>query len=248
MKTVGNEYFYRIKGIAVPTGEADDNLDSHIAKYLTVIERVTGLMTTNQKNGLLDALKRNLTMCVNMLKNIYAGELAAFAQQVLDDVNSGNSNQYKKSLPELCSQLLALGNEMLGERAAGDDVPSAPQSEPKKILAVDDMPEMLASVQHALNGQYKVFGVTSGQAALKFVQGQKPDLFILDIDMPEMNGIDLAAALRLMPAFEKTPLVFLTGNTSRESVLSAKKLDAAAFVVKPINHAELLSKVNEFLG
>jgi putative two-component system response regulator len=66
--------------------------------------------------------------------------------------------------------------------------------------------------------------------------------------MPEMNGIELATAIRLIPEFEKTPLIFLTGNTSREYVLNAIKVGANDFVVKPANHDDLMAKAMHYLG
>ncbi|MCL2052456.1 MAG: response regulator [Lachnospiraceae bacterium] len=120
--------------------------------------------------------------------------------------------------------------------------------EMKVILAVDDMPEMLASVKYALSDKYQVSGVTSGAAALKFLQNKKPDLFILDIDMPIMDGCQLADEIRKIKDHAETPIIFLTGNSSREDVLRAMRAGGNDFIVKPANPNTLLAKVGKFIA
>jgi CheY-like chemotaxis protein len=118
----------------------------------------------------------------------------------------------------------------------------------KKILAVDDMPEILSFVNNALKNHYKVIAVSSGKTALKVIETQKPDLFILDIDMPEMNGHELAEKIRAIPAHAKTPLVFLTGNATREHVTKAMAVGCNDFLIKPVSHEYLLTKAEKFLS
>ena len=118
----------------------------------------------------------------------------------------------------------------------------------KKILAVDDMPEILTSIKIALNSHYKVFGVTNGKAALKLLDVHNPDLFILDIDMPEMDGFELAEVIRSTVDFAEIPLIFLTGNASRERIVKAMGVGCNDFIVKPANHEVLLTKVGKYLS
>jgi CheY-like chemotaxis protein len=117
----------------------------------------------------------------------------------------------------------------------------------KTVLAVDDMPEILSFVNSALKSHYKVIAVPSGKAALKVLEKQKPDLFILDIDMPEMDGFELAGKIRHMIDYTKTPLIFLTGNSTRGHITKAISVGCNDFIVKPSNHDNLLTKVGKFL-
>jgi len=119
---------------------------------------------------------------------------------------------------------------------------------PKVILAVDDRPEMLSAVSAALKGRYKVFGVTNGDAALKFLQNKKPDLFILDIDMPRMNGYELSILIRRNKNHASTPIIFLTGNSSRGHVMKALQAGGNDFLVKPVGNDALLKKVGKYLA
>ena len=124
---------------------------------------------------------------------------------------------------------------------------AAPESSPKTVLAVDDRPEILTNISHILKGHYKVFGVTSGPAALRLLETRAPDLFILDIDMPGMNGFELALAIRANARHARAPIIFLTGNSSRDHVLGALQAGGNDFIVKPARSDTLLAKVGKYL-
>jgi len=112
-----------------------------------------------------------------------------------------------------------------------------------KVLAVDDMPESLSFISNVLKNHFKVFRVTNGQTALKVLKTQDISMVILDIDMPDMNGYDLAAEIRKIPAYAKIPIIFLSGNSTREHILKAKQVGAVDFLIKPANYESLLSSV-----
>lgn len=118
----------------------------------------------------------------------------------------------------------------------------------KKILAVDDRPEILSFVSNALKMHYKVLGAPNGNIALKVMAAQKPDLFILDIDMPGMDGYELARKIRATDDHKDTPIIFLTGNSSRERVLEAINAGVNDFIIKPTSHKNLLAKSAKFLA
>jgi len=261
MKTMGNEYFYRISGMNVPGDEVDDTLELHIDKYIDIIEQITVQLRTNHRNGIIDFFKRNLFMTIYMLKNVHALSLTREGQELFQAAEAGDFSYCHSHLPGFVSKLLTLSIEMQKEQAIGH-TETAPQAElvkpepigdvppelMKKILAVDDVPEVLTAIQDSLKASYKVFGVTGGEAALKFIEKQAPDLFILDIEMPEMGGIELASILRAKPEYKRTPLIFLTGNTARQYVLGAMQVGANDFLLKPTSQEELLTKVNMYLG
>ncbi|MCL2249271.1 MAG: response regulator [Oscillospiraceae bacterium] len=116
----------------------------------------------------------------------------------------------------------------------------------KTVLVVDDMAEILSFVSSALKSRYKTIAVTGGKAAIKFIERQRPDLFILDIDMPEMDGFELAEIIRNKAEHVKTPLIFLTGNCTREYVTQAIKVGGNDFIVKPTTHEALLTTVGKY--
>jgi len=117
----------------------------------------------------------------------------------------------------------------------------------KTVLAVDDRPEILTTVNAALSGHYRTLGAPSGRVALDITNQQTIGLFILDIDMPEMDGFQLAAQIRGMRNHKDTPIIFLTANSSRERIQKAITLGISDFIVKPAYNETLLSKVKKYL-
>ena len=112
-----------------------------------------------------------------------------------------------------------------------------------KVLAVDDMPESLSFVSNVLKNHFKVLRVTNGATALKVLKTQKIDLVILDIDMPDITGYDLANSIRKITKYVSIPIIFLTGSTSREHVMKAKQAGASDYIIKPASYDTLLTSV-----
>jgi len=173
---------------------------------------------------------------------VLLGDLASHHPETAVFVNlqnlivNGNVEEAKTAIKALKNKF----NETLA-KMAGTDLS-------KKILAVDDMPEILSFVNNALKNNYKILAAPSAKAALKIMETQKPDLFILDIDMPEMDGFELATRIRQSPDHATTPIIFLTGNSSREHITTATMVGGNEFIVKPATHEYLLTKVGAFLN
>ncbi|MCR5747276.1 MAG: response regulator [Lachnospiraceae bacterium] len=115
------------------------------------------------------------------------------------------------------------------------------------VLVVDDDPVALKLVKSYLDGTYKVNCVKSGMLALKFLEKQKPDVILLDCFMPEMNGPQTLQLIRNMPSMKRTPVIFLTGNSERDMVMSCVNLHPSGFLVKPVNKEELLKRIDQVL-
>jgi CheY-like chemotaxis protein len=116
----------------------------------------------------------------------------------------------------------------------------------KLILAVDDSPLSLQTLKTQLaETPYKLICVTSGADALRFIEKKTPNLYILDMEMPEMNGRELA--MEILEAGKAAPIIFLTGNSDKETVVQALSVGAADFVVKPINQAQLLERIAKYI-
>ncbi len=86
----------------------------------------------------------------------------------------------------------------------------------KSILVVDDNRINLVSAKNVLSEEYKVIAVTMGAQALKYLEGNTPDLILLDIDMPEMDGFEVIKRIKEMKLTKEPPILFLTGNTQAE--------------------------------
>jgi len=116
----------------------------------------------------------------------------------------------------------------------------------KCILAVDDREFILRNLKLILQDtDYKLTATTSGKTALEFLRKNHPDLFILDIEMSEMSGYELAAKIREIG--QKAPIIFLTGSSTKESVEKALKAGASDFITKPISKAQILERIAKFI-
>ena len=117
----------------------------------------------------------------------------------------------------------------------------------KKVLAVDDMPVILSFVNDALKGHYRVITARSGKDALKVLETQTPDLFLFDIEMPEMDGFTLTKIIRENAIYATIPLIFLTGNSSRGHIATSMALGCNDFIIKPTTQEHLLTMVGKYL-
>ncbi|MGL4943808.1 MAG: response regulator [Thermoguttaceae bacterium] len=109
------------------------------------------------------------------------------------------------------------------------------------VLAVDDVPSNLTALKSILGDQYKFVGVTSGRAVLQYIENNIPDVYILDIDMPEMNGFEVAEQIRRRRKI--APIVFLTANSTMEYVIRAFEMGITDFLVKPCSRQAVLAKL-----
>ena len=113
------------------------------------------------------------------------------------------------------------------------------------ILVVDDDKTNLALAQKILGAQYRIAASTSGQAALKYLETHRPDLILLDINMPEMNGFEVMECLRSDLHTETIPVIFLTADNLAETEIKCFQMGAMDFVAKPFVPDILLSRVSK---
>jgi len=118
-----------------------------------------------------------------------------------------------------------------------------------RILVVDDQAAnvRVVSILLARNG-YEVIPAGSGPEALAAAGAQKPDLILLDMMMPGMDGFELLSALRAQPSLRDVPAVFLTAAHDRDLLLRAFEAGAVDYVTKPFMPEELLARVGAHIG
>lgn len=117
----------------------------------------------------------------------------------------------------------------------------------KHILIVDDNKANLTAAKTALSDVYKTTAVISGAQALKFLEKNVPDLILLDINMPEMDGFEVMKKIREIPQNSNTPIIFLTADN--EAATEQKCLDCGAvdFIAKPFVTAVMRSRISRTL-
>jgi CheY-like chemotaxis protein len=119
----------------------------------------------------------------------------------------------------------------------------------KSIMIVDDSPETLSLYGIMLERHgYRVFKALDGASALQILEDSVPDLFILDVMMPEINGIELCQRIRALPQHEQTPVIFLSAYSDTEIVEKTFAAGANDFVRKPIDVQDLKAKIQKILG
>lgn len=115
----------------------------------------------------------------------------------------------------------------------------------KKILIADDEPDILEIIQFNLQAEgYEVVTAKNGDQAIEKAKLVLPDLIILDIMMPGKTGIEACKLLRMLPAFKKTLIVFLTAMSDDTTEIKGLESGADDFITKPISPKVLVSKVN----
>ncbi|MBP7792066.1 MAG: response regulator [Candidatus Goldbacteria bacterium] len=118
-------------------------------------------------------------------------------------------------------------------------------AEKKKIVVADDEPFILSALQDTLSEQYSVYSATNGKIAIEEVRNVKPDLIILDIMMPEMDGLEACKILKRDKETSGTPIILLTAKGQITDIEKGFKSGADAYVVKPFSPARLIEKVEE---
>ena len=114
----------------------------------------------------------------------------------------------------------------------------------KHIVAVDDSPMVLKVLTRLLSEEFEFTPFSKGMRALQYLQENKPDLLILDIDMPDINGYQL---LRQVNNMYNVPVIFLTSNSDRQYVEKAVFYGAKDYALKPIVEDVFLNKVHKLL-
>lgn len=118
----------------------------------------------------------------------------------------------------------------------------------KKILIVDDEPDILEFLQYNLKREgYDVVTAPDGKQALSVAAAEKPDLIILDIMMPEMDGVEACGRLRAMKEFQHTPIAFLTARDEDFSQIAALDSGGDDYITKPIKPRVLISRIQALL-
>jgi len=230
------------------------SLDNFIESFPNEEEKINAALGAKD----YDSLSRSLSVIRNMLVSIYADDLAkecetqihALTKDIKHEKLEAFMAYYLKCLSMLSIdvQMAMLKNQEKTQEKSSEKPEEKPAetTEKKIILAVDDRAFFLTLLKKALEDiDHKLVCVNSANNALAFIAKCRPDLFLLDIEMPEMDGYELA--IKIKESGHSAPIIFMTGNAKRECVLKAAKVGAVDFVVKPINKEEIIAKINKHI-
>ena len=118
------------------------------------------------------------------------------------------------------------------------------------VFIVDDEPVACGAVARLLRREgYETVAAHSGRAALEVLQGQAPDLILLDVRMPELDGLELLEILHDHPQWKAVPVIMMTGVSDTNCIRRSQQLGAKAYLVKAtFSVGEMLSAVKTYTG
>ena len=116
-----------------------------------------------------------------------------------------------------------------------------------KILAVDDNIINLATIEQELKDKYEVITVNSGARAIRYLNKERPDLVLLDVQMALMDGIETLKEMRTMENGSTLPVIMLTSKKDKETVIEGSKLGILDYVVKPFDTQNLHERIDKAL-
>jgi putative two-component system response regulator len=117
----------------------------------------------------------------------------------------------------------------------------------KMIFVVDDSDTNLLTAEESLEDYYKVMTIPSAAKMFVFLEKFVPDMILLDIQMPEMNGFEALERLKANPTYADIPVIFLTGYIDDEIKARSKELGAADIITKPFSAPMLLERIQTYL-
>jgi DNA-binding response OmpR family regulator len=119
---------------------------------------------------------------------------------------------------------------------------------PKEILIVDDEPSIVVPIQFLMEQQgYNVLVAENGEDALDIIYKYAPDLILLDIMLPRIDGYEVCEIVRLDPRYRDIKIIFITAKGREVEIAKGLALGADAYITKPFSNIELVSKVKKLL-
>lgn len=125
--------------------------------------------------------------------------------------------------------------------------PSRPSMSDHRILIVDDVPTNLRLLAKILSDRYQISVASSGQQALRLAQEIMPDLIVLDVEMPSMDGHEVCRRLKDDSQLRAIPVIFLTGRADEADEILGLQLGAVDYITKPFNQAIVRARIHTHL-
>ncbi len=116
----------------------------------------------------------------------------------------------------------------------------------KHILIVDDDTTFMRMMHEGLKDIYKINMLTSGKQAMLYLKDNRPDLILLDYEMPEDNGVDVYNMLKDNREYRDIPIIFLTGIQNKESVINAIDCNPEDYILKSVDRKQLIERLEDF--
>ena len=251
---------YEIPGLNL-TGKLEKMNETQLETYWQVLNSFTENLPKMEEELRNDLAAKNYVSFYDHIANmrdlliqVNADDYARDCQMQINEFENTNHEKLEAQLTSLLVNVSTLSIdiqvEILQRQKEGKEVipcSTASQENTKKsILAVDDQALSLKTLKSFLkDSPYKLTCSASGEDALNYLRNNSPDLFILDMMMPGMDGDVLAEKIR--ECGQKAPIIFLTGSATRESVLKATMSGGVGFIVKPANKEQVIRRITKYI-
>ena len=249
--------------LAIPelklAGKADKMTDSQFSAYLQTLNSfIDGF--PNQAEQLRDAaddmmygaLTKILSDVCGSLYKLHADNLAQECEKQINELTGANLEKLDQDdveafVEQIIQSISALSIDIqMSAHKQSAPAPIAGKHKKANIFAVDNAVMFLNTLKKLLlDHPYEVTCMTSCTDALQYLRDNQPDVILLDIEMPEMNGYELAR--RIKQSGQKAPIIFITANSAREYVDKAVEVGAVGLLMKPLRVNQLLAKLREFV-
>jgi len=246
----------------IPVGEYFGMLDKMLDRAPVFLEDLNKIINRVS----VRSTYRNLVSMFELLTNLGYEKHVDDFMAINDAYDKGQSRlaaTYAKkiegSVSELYSRVLAARLADTPEDSGADpdgtplweyveDLIIEEASRKRVVLAVDDSLVILKSVNSLLRDDYKVYTLAKSAMLEKMLRQIKPDLFLLDYMMPDINGFELIPIIRSFDEHKKTPIIFLTSVGTADNLSAAGKLGASDFIVKPVQPNILREKIAKHIA
>jgi len=216
--------------------DGDRNSYKNLADMISLLKNLGYEEHTIDFNGMLDSYDRGFTR----LTSTYAGKVIDDFYALCDQIASSRITHPQEAFADDPCEI------SLGDWLERQYVESPTKDEAKHkpvILAVDDSCMILKSVASYLSDDYKVYMLGKSYLLEKMLTKIKPDMFLLDYNMPVLNGFELVPIIKSYAEHKATPIIFLTSEGTIDNVSSAVKLGACDFISKPVQPGALRERI-----
>ncbi|MBD2296246.1 response regulator [Anabaena sphaerica FACHB-251] len=214
-----------------------------------VLESFISLREGNYKLGSDNFLNELPKFCSLDLQFIveHCQKQLSYRQHLQSKTPSNSSFQTQTTSEEQLEDKSA--KAALIERKLKQNLPSSLSEKSYTIACIDDSQAVLNAIRHFLDEKtFSVVMINDPIKALMQIIRSKPDLILLDVEMPNLDGYELCSLLRRHSSFKNTPIIMVTGRTGFVDKAKAKIVRSSGYLTKPFTRADLLKMVSKYIG
>lgn len=159
----------------------------------------------------------------------------------------GSDRIKKVASPVLVKDVISKIHDILGVPEKENEAELEKEIKKKTILLVDDVAVQLRAMENILKDKYNIRMATSGDAAIELIKKSRPDLILLDYDMPGYDGKETFELIQNEENGKDVPVVFVTGVKEKDRIMKVLKLKPVGYLIKPVKREDLLEMAQQIL-